>query len=141
MMKHEGGPVYAGIDTPRRHSSRRGDRRPRPPAGRRAGPRHGGRLPAGGAVHRPMDGGRSGAAVGDAVRSVAEVAATHGVSWPTAHTAFIEHADALLTAPEPTTVLGIDETRPGKPRWVQDSDTERWRRGGPLRHRLRRSGR
>ena len=72
-----------------------------------------------------------GAAVGDAARSVAEVADAHGVSWPTAHTAFIEHADALLTAPEPTTVLGIDETRRGKPRWVQDSDTERWRRVDP----------
>lgn len=72
-----------------------------------------------------------GAAVGDAARSVAEVADVHGVSWPTAHTAFIEHADALLPAPEPTTVLGIDETRRGKPRWVQDSDTERWRRVDP----------
>jgi transposase len=53
------------------------------------------------------------------------------VSWPTAHAAFVEHADALLPAPQPTTVLGIDETRRGKPRWVRDSDTEAWRRIDP----------
>jgi transposase len=52
-----------------------------------------------------------GAAVGDACRSVAEVAAAHGVSWPTAHAAFVEYAEALLVEPEPTAVLGIDETR------------------------------
>ncbi|MFD9663101.1 helix-turn-helix domain-containing protein [Rhodococcus sp. NPDC059968] len=40
-----------------------------------------------------------GTAVGDAARSVAEVAAAHGVSWPTAHRAFVEHAEALLTEP------------------------------------------
>jgi transposase len=72
-----------------------------------------------------------GAAVGDACRSVAEVADSHGVSWPTAHAAFVEHADPLLTAPEPTTVLGIDETRRGKPRWVRDSPGESWRRVDP----------
>jgi transposase len=48
-----------------------------------------------------------GAAVGDAARSVTEVAAAHGVSWPTAHRAFVAHADALLTEPEPTRVLGF----------------------------------
>ena len=63
-----------------------------------------------------------GAAIGDAARSVAEVAASFGVSWPTAHAAFIEHAEVLLTEPAPTTVLGIDETRRGKPRWVRDDD-------------------
>jgi transposase len=72
-----------------------------------------------------------GAAVGDAARSVAEVASAYAVAWPTAHAAFIEHAEALLTAPEPTRVLGIDETRRGKPRWVRDSDTKRWRRVDP----------
>lgn len=72
-----------------------------------------------------------GAAVGDAARSVAEVAAAFAMSWPTAHAAFVEQADALLSDPEPTTVLGIDETRRGKPRWVQDSDTGRWRRVDP----------
>lgn len=72
-----------------------------------------------------------GAAVGDACRSVAEVADAHGVSWPTAHAAFVEHADAQLTTPEPTIVLGIDETRRGKPRWVRDSEAEPWRRVDP----------
>jgi hypothetical protein len=50
--------------------------------------------------------------------------ASIGVSWPTAHAAFVEHADAVLPAPQPTTVRGIDETRRGKPRWVRDSGTE-----------------
>jgi transposase len=69
-----------------------------------------------------------GSAVGDACRSVAEVANVHGVSWPTAHAAFVEHADALLAALEPTTVLGIDETRRGRPRWVRESVSGPWRR-------------
>jgi transposase len=72
-----------------------------------------------------------GAAVGDACRSVAEVSASFGVSWPTAHAAFVEHAAALLFAPQPTRMLGIDETRRGRPRWVRDSDSEPWRRIDP----------
>ena len=43
-----------------------------------------------------------GAAIGDAARSVSEVADAHGVSWPTAHRAFIAHAEELLTEPQPT---------------------------------------
>ena len=58
-----------------------------------------------------------GAAIGQAARSVAEVAQAHAVSWPTAHRAFVAHAAQLLGEPEPTPVLGIDETRRGKPRW------------------------
>jgi transposase len=42
------------------------------------------------------------------------------VSWPTAHKAFVEAANAVLVEPEPTPVLGIDETRRGRPRWVLD---------------------
>jgi transposase len=76
-----------------------------------------------------------GAAIGDAARSVAEVATAFAMSWPTAHAAFVEHAARLLTKPEPTTVLGIDETRRGKPRWVRDVDADagaaRWRRVDP----------
>ncbi|HTX94418.1 MAG TPA: ISL3 family transposase, partial [Mycobacterium sp.] len=72
-----------------------------------------------------------GAAIGDAARSVAEVAASHGVSWPTAHRAFAAHATQLLTEPEPTRVLGIDETRRGKPRWEYCSATGRWTRVDP----------
>ena len=72
-----------------------------------------------------------GAAIGDAARSVTEVATAHGVSWPTAHRAFVAHADALLTEPEPTRVLGIDETRRGKPRWEYCTQTQRWVRVDP----------
>lgn len=76
-----------------------------------------------------------GAAIGEAARSVSEVATAFGMSWPTAHAAFVEHADALLTTPQPTTVLGIDETRRGKPRWIREEDTDgvaaRWRRVDP----------
>jgi transposase len=67
-----------------------------------------------------------GAAVGDACRSVAEVADAFGVTWPTAHGAFVEYADALLAAPEPTAVLGIDETRRGKPRWCFSIEHNKW---------------
>jgi hypothetical protein len=40
-----------------------------------------------------------GAAIRDAARSVAEVATVHGVSWPTAHRAFVANAKALLAEP------------------------------------------
>ena len=72
-----------------------------------------------------------GAAVGEACRSVAEVAVAHGVSWPTAHAAFVEYAEALLASPEPTAVLGIDETRRGKPRWRFSIEDKRWVRVDP----------
>ena len=49
------------------------------------------------------------------------------VSWPVAHAAFVAHVDAELAAPlPPVEVLGIDETRRGKPVWAQDPDTCRW---------------
>jgi len=66
-----------------------------------------------------------GAAIGDAPRSVSEVATVHGVSWPTAHRAFVAHAKAFLAEPEPTRVLGIDETRRGKPHWTRCKLTRR----------------
>jgi transposase len=72
-----------------------------------------------------------GAGIGDAARSVSEVAASHGVSWPTAHRAFVAHADQQLTEPEPTRVLGIDETRRGKPRWEYCDEEQRWVRIDP----------
>ena len=72
-----------------------------------------------------------GAAVGDAARSVIEVAAAHGVSWPTAHRAFMAHAEKLLVEPAPTRVLGIDETRRGKPRWEYCGEAQRWVRVDP----------
>ncbi|GJF14858.1 ISL3 family transposase [Mycolicibacterium cyprinidarum] len=72
-----------------------------------------------------------GAAIGEAARSVAEVAASHLVSWPTAHRAFVDHAQELLAEPAPTTVLGIDETRRGRPRWERCTATGRWVRVDP----------
>jgi transposase len=72
-----------------------------------------------------------GTAIGDAGRAVCEVADAHGVSWPTAHRAFVAHAAALLAEPEPVAVLGIDETRRGKPRWQQCATTGRWVRVDP----------
>ena len=72
-----------------------------------------------------------GAAIGDAGRAVAEVADAHRVSWPTAHRAFVTHAETLLAEPAPVAVLGIDETRRGKPRWRQCTDTARWMRVDP----------
>lgn len=71
-----------------------------------------------------------GVAIGDA-RSVTEVAASHGVSWPTAHRAFVAHADGLLGEPQPVRVLGIDETRRGRPRWTRCGASGRWRRVDP----------
>ena len=76
-----------------------------------------------------------GSAIGDAARSVSEVAAAHRVSWPTAHRAFIEHAEARLVEPEPVRVLGIDETRRGRPRWeycIERSGGCGWIRGTPV---------
>jgi transposase len=58
-----------------------------------------------------------GAAIGEAAGSVIEVASAHGVSWPAPQRAFIAHAEAVLAEPEPTRVLGIDQTRRGEPRW------------------------
>lgn len=61
-------------------------------------------------------------------RSVAAVAAELGVSWPVVHTRFAAHAAGLLTEPDPPAVLGIDKTRRGRPRWVQNPETGRWER-------------
>jgi transposase len=80
-------------------------------------------------------------AVGEAARSVAEVAQAHAVSWSTAHRAFVAHAETVLTEPAPTAVLGIDETRRGKPRWQRCAKTGRWARGRPVGHRFCRPGR
>jgi transposase len=59
-------------------------------------------------------------------RSVSAVAADYRVSWPVTHRHYVAHADALLTEPEPPAVLGIDETRRGAPKWIQDPETSRW---------------
>lgn len=61
-------------------------------------------------------------------RSVSAVAAEYQVSWPVVHRHYVAHADAVLTDPEPPAVLGIDETRRGKPKWVKDAQTGPWAR-------------
>lgn len=68
------------------------------------------------------------AAVGDACRSVAEVADSFGVSWPTAHAAVVEAAELAAAEPEPTAVLGLDETRRGRPKWTFSVAHNRWLR-------------
>lgn len=68
-----------------------------------------------------------GSAVADSGRTVAEVASQHRVGWPTVHAAFIDHVSPALAAPLPAVaVLGIDETRRGKPLFAQDPGTGRW---------------
>jgi transposase len=59
-------------------------------------------------------------------RSVSAVAAEYQVSWPVIHRHYAARADQLLTEPDPPVVLGIDETRRGAPRWLQDAETGRW---------------
>ena len=66
-----------------------------------------------------------GRAVGEG--AAVSVAGAGLMSWPIAHAAWVVHADALLAEPEPVSVLGIDETRRGRPAWVQDEATGTWR--------------
>ena len=54
------------------------------------------------------------------------VAADGLLSWPIAHAAWVAHADAMLVEPELVRVLGIDETRRGKPVWVLAPDGKGW---------------
>lgn len=64
-------------------------------------------------------------------RNVREVARSHRVSWPTVQRAVDAKAAAELGEPAPTPVVGIDETRFGRPRWVRDEVSCRWRRTDP----------
>jgi hypothetical protein len=56
-------------------------------------------------------------------------------SWPTVHRALVDYAQRELAEPEPTTVLGMDETRFGRPRWLPEGRGAqgpiRWRRSDP----------
>jgi transposase len=68
-----------------------------------------------------------GSAVAEQQRCVSEAAAHYGASWPIVHAAFVEHVRVPLAAPlPPVKVLGIDETRRGRPVFAQDPDTGRW---------------
>jgi len=68
-------------------------------------------------------------------RDQSEVAAAHGVSWPTVARAVAGHGTVELVDPEPVAVLGMDETRFGRPRWLPDGthDDGRicWKRTDP----------
>ncbi|MDA0643106.1 ISL3 family transposase [Nonomuraea ferruginea] len=69
----------------------------------------------------------AGAAVGDGGRTVIQSARDHGLSWPVVSAAFTEHARRVLPAqPAPVAVLGIDEVRRGRPRWVLEEATGTW---------------
>ena len=69
----------------------------------------------------------AGAAVADAGRTVVQAARDHDVSWPVVAAAFVEHAERVLPAePEPVAVLGMDETRRGRPRRVFDEAAGVW---------------
>ena len=48
-------------------------------------------------------------------RDQSEVAAAHGVSWPTVQRAVVARGAVELVEPEPVAVLGMDETRFGRP--------------------------
>ena len=68
-----------------------------------------------------------GAAVADRGATVVQAARDHEVSWPVAMAAFTTHAGQVLPEqPQPVHVLGIDETRRGRPRWRQNPDTGEW---------------
>lgn len=88
-------------------------------------------------IHQVPRGGRTTtrlrAACADAVaenRSIDEVARAHRVSWPTVQKAVDARAVQRLE-PTPTSVLGIDETRFGRPRWVRNAQTGKWRLTDP----------
>src|SRR5680860_1234084 len=68
-----------------------------------------------------------GHAVAEQRRCVSDAAEHYGVGWATVHAAYITHVDGPLALPLPVVVvLGIDETRRGKPVWAQDRVTRRW---------------
>ena len=68
-------------------------------------------------------------------RDQSEVALAHAVSWPTVQRAVVGHGTVELVDPEPVAVLGMDETRFGRPRWLPDGthDDGRicWKRTDP----------
>lgn len=69
----------------------------------------------------------AGADVADGGRTIAQAGRDRGLSWPAVHRAFCLYADRVLPAgPAATGVLGIDETRRGKPVWRRDPDSGAW---------------
>jgi transposase len=71
--------------------------------------------------------GECGAGIAERFSCVLAGAAHYRVSWPVAHRAYVAHVAGQLAQPlPPVSVLGIDETRRGKPKWAQDEATGRW---------------
>jgi transposase len=68
-------------------------------------------------------------AIASGNRAVSEVAGEYRLSWPTAHKALVAAAARWLPEPEPTSRLGIDETRFRSVRWILDGIT--WKRSDP----------
>jgi len=69
----------------------------------------------------------AGAAVGDGGRTIVQSARDHGLSWPVVADAFAAHAAAVLPEqPDPVAVLGIDETRRGRPCWQYNTELGVW---------------
>ena len=68
-------------------------------------------------------------------RDQSEVAAAHAVSWPTVQRAVVARGAVELVEPQPLRVLGMDETRFGRPRWLPDGvhpdGRIRWQRTDP----------
>jgi transposase len=70
---------------------------------------------------------QAGATVCDGGRTVAQAGRDLGLSWPTVQQALISYAGQVLDGvPTPTEVVGIDETRRGKPVWKQNPNTGTW---------------
>src|SRR3954447_13047863 len=72
-------------------------------------------------------------AIAGSNRAVSDVADEYEVGWHTAHKALVVAATTWLPAPEPTAVLGIDETRARSVRWILEDTTTgpAWRRSDP----------
>jgi hypothetical protein len=69
----------------------------------------------------------AGAAVADGGRTVVQSARDHEVSWPVVAAAFTAHATLVLPVePDPVEVLGINEVRRGRPKWVFDQVSQAW---------------
>ena len=69
------------------------------------------------------------AAVVTTNRAVSEVGGEYDLAWATVHRILVAAAVELLAAPAPTSMIGIDETRTRRVRWVL-ADTV-WRRSDP----------
>jgi len=62
-------------------------------------------------------------------RALTEVGREYGVGWHTAHQALVAAAAKWLPEPDPTPVLGIDETRARRVRWILEEAG--WKRCDP----------